>query len=149
MGCLEQMRREGVGVALIGATRGEMVGAQGVVMCPDLSLDEVEKFPVPQLLIIPGGQEALNGLMIEPRIHRLVKTALQKGKLIGLGRGAENFISSHDIQQYSISKNQVIYQEGAQLEGFIQQLTLHLNFPMMGPNPSEEANLSLESPEIG
>ena len=124
--CLVQMRLQGVGVALIGTTRGEMVGAQGVCIRPDLSLDHVEKKPLPQLLIIPGGEEGLRGLMIEPRLHRLVHSALQVGKKIALGKGAENFLSFKDIVVNARCKRQIIFQEGTRPDDFIQQLILCL-----------------------
>jgi 4-methyl-5(b-hydroxyethyl)-thiazole monophosphate biosynthesis len=82
--CLHALRDAGAETALVGLTAGLVTGSRGIVVQPDLSLDRVVRESVPRLIVIGGGGRCLNVLLVDPRVHRLVRVAARRGGQIAI-----------------------------------------------------------------
>lgn len=89
--CLHALRDAGMDVALVGLKAGLVTGGHGVMVQPDSTLDRVMRDAAPTLLVIAGGRRCLNGLLVDPRTHRLAQaTAARGGRIALLGVLAED-----------------------------------------------------------
>lgn len=82
--CLHALRDAGTETALVGLTAGLVTGSRGIVVQPDLSLDRVMRGALPRLIVIGGGGRCLNVLLVDPRVHRLVRITARRGGQIAI-----------------------------------------------------------------
>ena len=82
--CLHALRDAGAETSLVGLTAGLVTGSRGIVVQPDLSLDRVMRDALPRLIVIGGGGRCLNVLLVDPRVHRLVRATSQSGGRIAI-----------------------------------------------------------------
>ena len=87
--CLKSLRSAGLHVKLVGLTARPVVGAHGLVVRPDCSLEQLNRENEPQLLIIPGCEKSVEKLLADPRFHRLCQATIAKDGQIGIMRSAE------------------------------------------------------------
>ena len=88
--CLKRLRRAGLNVKLVGLTARPVVGAHGLIVRPDCSLEELEGQSNPQLMIIPGYEESAEKLLADPRFHRLFHATAANDGHVGIMREAES-----------------------------------------------------------
>lgn len=82
--CLHALRDAGAETSLVGLTAGLVTGSRGIVVQPDLSLDRVMRDTMPRLIVIGGGGRCLNVLLVDPRVHRLVRITARHGACIAI-----------------------------------------------------------------
>lgn len=82
--CLHALRDAGAETALVGLAAGLVAGSRGIVVQPDLSLDRVMRHTLPRLIVIGGGGRCLNVLLVDPRVHRLVRITARHGGRIAI-----------------------------------------------------------------
>jgi hypothetical protein len=87
--CLKRFRSAGLNVELVGLTARPVVGAHGLVVWPDCSLEELEGEPEPKLVIIPNYEESVEKLLADPRFHRLFQATIANEGHVGIMRSAE------------------------------------------------------------
>ncbi|MFN2126477.1 MAG: DJ-1/PfpI family protein [Anaerolineales bacterium] len=71
-----ELRRASKSVQVVGLSKKEVRSAQGIILQPDLSLDDVNKVEPGTMLIIPNGRQINMHIKTDPRIHELIKTML-------------------------------------------------------------------------
>jgi len=79
---IDLLRRAGVEVVTAGLDDQPVTASRGVVLIPDVALDQVidDGF---DLVVLPGGQPGANNLNDDARIHELVKRTLDQGNYAG------------------------------------------------------------------
>jgi len=87
--CLKRLRKAGLNVKLVGLTARPVVGAHGLIVRPDCSLEELDGESDPRLMVIPGHRESAEKLLADPRFHRLFQATAANDGHIGIMRTAE------------------------------------------------------------
>lgn len=87
--CLKRFRSAGLNVKLVGLTAQPAVGAHGLVVRPDCSLEELDGERELGLMIIPGYEKSVEKLLADPRFHRLFQATLANDGRVGIMRSAE------------------------------------------------------------
>ncbi|MBK8988279.1 MAG: DJ-1/PfpI family protein [Chloroflexi bacterium] len=62
--------------ALVGLISGTVRGAHGLVIEPDYSLEAAAQTTHVCGIVIPGGQQCISLLTMDPRVHRLVEDVI-------------------------------------------------------------------------
>jgi 4-methyl-5(b-hydroxyethyl)-thiazole monophosphate biosynthesis len=75
------LRRAGVTVTLAGLSVGPLRGSRGVLLMPDITLDEALAHSY-DMVVLPGGQPGTNHLKADPRVLQLVQQMSASGKYI-------------------------------------------------------------------
>lgn len=78
---LDVFRRAGWTVQAAGLSPGPVRASRGVVLMPDLLLDEVDADGI-DLLVLPGGAGGTRALAADPRIATLARALLARGGLV-------------------------------------------------------------------
>lgn len=87
--CLKRFRSAGLNVKLVGLTARPVVGAHGLVVRPDCSLEQLDDNGEPRLIVIPGYEKSVEKLLADPRFHRLFEATVANDGRIGIMRTAE------------------------------------------------------------
>jgi putative intracellular protease/amidase len=87
--CLKRFRSAGLNVKLVGLTARPVIGAHGLVVRPDCSLEELDGDRVLELMIVPGNEKSAEVLLADPRFHRLFRVTVANLGHIGIMRSAE------------------------------------------------------------
>jgi hypothetical protein len=106
---VSELREAGLPVKVVGHARQPVRGAHGLLVQPDLSLDQVllKNHADATNLIIIGGRGWSYRLSKDPRIRRLVDAIVQKGRSIFLSETASEWPMSwmetpaHLIRRYN------------------------------------------------
>lgn len=118
---LTTLRQAGFLTRLIGLRIRSVCGAYGLVIVPDMSLDQVlaKRTPI-SALILPGGAGHLGRLRADPRVSILLKQCIaQETMLIGLNQPAAQVIC--ELSQAYTQANFVLTPEpDISLEEFTQ-----------------------------
>lgn len=77
-----ELRKASQPVSLIGLSKKEVRSVQGIVLQPDLSLDDVNTVETGSMLIIPDGRQIHSRIKTDPRVHNLVAAMLSKRNLV-------------------------------------------------------------------
>ncbi len=75
---LDQLRRAGFDVQLIGVQKGLVQSSHGLWVKPDASLETADLSRMPHLIILPDGEECATMLLRDPRVHRLLKQVVAR-----------------------------------------------------------------------
>src|SRR5262249_47731972 len=75
---VDVLRRAGETVAVAGLRPGPCLGAHGVTVAPDCTLDEIDAASV-RMVVLPGGMPGAANLRDDPRVVRLLQTAARNG----------------------------------------------------------------------
>ncbi len=78
---IDVFRRAGWTVHAAGLNPGPVKASRGVVLVPDLLLDEVDPDAL-DLMVLPGGGGGTEALAADPRIAALARKLLDRGKLV-------------------------------------------------------------------
>ncbi|SEK72683.1 DJ-1 family glyoxalase III [Ectothiorhodospira marina] len=79
---IDLLRRADFQVVVAGLEPGPVTCSRGVVLKPDVLLDEVLDDPF-DLVVLPGGLAGANRLDADPRIHALLHSMQEEGRFIG------------------------------------------------------------------
>lgn len=88
--CVHALREQGKSAVLVGLTAGPVTGSRGIVLHPDLSLDQVAVDDPALLTVIPGGRRCAAFLLADPRVHRLLARTSAIGGRVALLQTAAN-----------------------------------------------------------
>lgn len=83
--CLSTLRQQGFIVSLVSVTPGKVQSQQGMSLCPDASLSEMDDLlaTLPadkhQLVLLAGGTGCAATILADPRAHYLVQHVLRRG----------------------------------------------------------------------
>ncbi len=84
-----ELRRVSKPIRLLGFSKKEVRSAQGILIQPDISLDEVSNRAQNSILIIPDGHQINSRIMNDPRVHHLAETILEnKAYIIAVPQAA-------------------------------------------------------------
>jgi 4-methyl-5(b-hydroxyethyl)-thiazole monophosphate biosynthesis len=75
---IDLLRRAQIEVVVAGLKPGSVQGSRGVVLLPDLTLDEALAQEY-DMIVLPGGAQGANNLDQDPRIHRLLRQMFEDG----------------------------------------------------------------------
>ncbi|MDX1663355.1 MAG: DJ-1/PfpI family protein [Candidatus Promineifilaceae bacterium] len=84
VGCIHTLREVGAPASVVGLTAGPVTGSRGIVLQPDLSLDQVSLDDPPLLAVLPGGRRCIAALLTDPRVHRLLALIVGAGGSVAL-----------------------------------------------------------------
>ncbi|MBP1737511.1 MAG: DJ/YajL/PfpI superfamily protein [Oscillospiraceae bacterium] len=76
------LRRAGLPVQLVGLDRPQVLGAHGISVNADLSLDQVELDKM-ELLVLPGGSGGVENIHLNLKAMTLIQQAYEKGRYLG------------------------------------------------------------------
>lgn len=76
---IDILRRAGIEVVAAGLADGSVKASRGVMLVPDMTLDEALKRDY-DLIALPGGMPGMTNLKNDPRILGLLKTMAEQGK---------------------------------------------------------------------
>ncbi|NTV48247.1 MAG: HD domain-containing protein [Geobacteraceae bacterium] len=79
---IDILRRAEIEVVLAGLLPGTVVGAHGISIVPDTTIDTIDASNF-DMIILPGGQPGTDNLNTDKRIHKLLGKFASKKKLIG------------------------------------------------------------------
>ncbi|ANB01933.1 DJ-1 family glyoxalase III [Ectothiorhodospira sp. BSL-9] len=79
---IDLLRRADFQVVVAGLEPGTVTCSRGVILKPDVLLDEVLDDPF-DLMVLPGGLPGANRLDADPRIHALLHRLHDEGRLVG------------------------------------------------------------------
>jgi len=119
--CLVRLREAGMGIALVGVTRGEIVGAHGVGMCPDLALEEAERQVVPRMLIVPGGAQCTRAFAIDPRFYRILVNVMEAGTVVLVGE-AKSLLQAEQARVLALHPERILSQGEMDEGDFLEHL---------------------------
>ena len=127
--CLATMRDEGVAVKLVGLGSGFIKSVRGLQVCPDMTLLQLEQQPfVPwkrPLLVLPGNAVCIAHLLSDPRVHRLVRTAVAANGCVATATAAQSLFYD-ELSLLDKRKTAVLPQGQQANHAFIEQLVVHL-----------------------
>lgn len=119
--CLKQFRLAGLEIKLVGLTARPVVGAHGLVVRPDFSLEELEGLREPGLMIIPGHEKSAEKLLADPRFHRLFQATVENDGHVGIMRTAETAFGQAGLAEI-LSTPQCLRQGKMDARTFCQDL---------------------------
>lgn len=76
------LRRAGAEVKLVGVTRKTVLGAHGISVNSDISLEQVQE-EAAEMLVIPGGLPGVTNVAASERAMELLKSAAEEGCWVG------------------------------------------------------------------
>lgn len=116
--CVSRLRKVGVGVALVSLSSGLVSSAHGLVVRPDMSLEQVAEFPLPKLILIAGNGAGALPLLADPRVPRLIERILSHNGFVAATTSAQAALTRLNL---SVAANAVL-QDEAGLDAFITRL---------------------------
>ncbi|MCP4416676.1 MAG: DJ-1/PfpI family protein [Chloroflexi bacterium] len=118
--CLSEMRSSGTSVSLLGLTNNLIHSQHGLVVRPDLSLNQVAHNNTFHLLIIPGNYECVVNLLTSPNFHHQVRQCIaQQGSIAIL---SEAKAALQHAKLFLEESDQILHQGERPLADFCQQL---------------------------
>jgi 4-methyl-5(b-hydroxyethyl)-thiazole monophosphate biosynthesis len=78
---VDLMRRAGITVVTAGLDNQPVKASRGVVLIPDMTLDQALQQSF-DLIVLPGGLPGADHLNNDPRIHKLLQDMYQQGKYV-------------------------------------------------------------------
>lgn len=75
------LRRAGISVTLAGLSTGALRGSRGVLLTPDIPLDEVLTNNY-DMLVLPGGQPGTNRMKADARVLKLAQQMMAQDKYV-------------------------------------------------------------------
>ena len=79
---IDVLRRVNLEVSVAGVKEGPIKGRSGLVVTPEVTLDEVMGSSQFDMIVLPGGQPASNTLRDDRRVMRLLKEMEDKGAYV-------------------------------------------------------------------
>ncbi len=79
---IDVLRRAEIDTVIAGLHAGPITSARNVKVVPDTVIDTVKADDF-DMIVLPGGQPGSDNLNADPRVHKLVKSFSEKGKLTG------------------------------------------------------------------
>ncbi|MBK8989588.1 MAG: DJ-1/PfpI family protein [Chloroflexi bacterium] len=122
--CLTHLRKASLPVSLVGLASGQVTGWYGLSVRPDLTLDEVEDYGAPKLVVISGGRQCATMLLTDPRVHRLLNMLIEQEGRVGVMRTAVPVIAQSGLLSASTNVHYVMQNE-EDMDGFVMEL-VHL-----------------------
>jgi len=125
VGCLSDLRQQGISVSLMGVTSGLIVSERGLTLRPDTSLLVGERLVSAQrqTLIISGGVACATAVLSDPRSHQLVQKILQTGGFVAV-------LSWIDVLMVDLIRaewlSRFMWQDGMETAVFVQRLITHI-----------------------
>ncbi|HRQ36811.1 MAG TPA: DJ-1/PfpI family protein [Chloroflexota bacterium] len=94
VGCLSELRQQGISVSLMGVTSGLIGSEHGVTLRPDSSLLTGDRLVSSrkQALVIAGGAACAAAILSDPRSHELIRQILQTDGYVAALSGAEGLV---------------------------------------------------------
>ena len=80
---LDYLRRAGAEASLVGIGGEYPVGAHGIAVKADVSIDALDENANFDMLVIPGGMPGTNNIEASERVQALITRAEKEGKFIG------------------------------------------------------------------
>lgn len=121
--CLSHMRAQSLTISLVGLLPGPLRGQRGLLVCPDLSLAELESrcftSEAPPLLIIPGSYESAALLLTDPRVHQICKNTLKLAGVVAAFQPAQRLLAQSEIGR---DETGLLVQDGMETAVFVQHL---------------------------
>jgi protein deglycase len=95
---IDLLRRAGIGVVTAGLDDQPVRGSRGVMLVPDVTLDEAatQKF---DMIALPGGAQGAENLNNDPRIHGLLKQLTETGRYTAAICAAPRVLASGGLLQ--------------------------------------------------
>lgn len=121
--CLNRLREAGLKVLLVGLTTHSVVGAHGVTIHPDYSLEELPIGREPRLMVIPGSNETAARLVTDPRVHRMIEATVRAGGLVAIFRRAESALAQAGLLEM-LSKPYCLRQGSLDYASFCHDLSV-------------------------
>lgn len=119
--CLDRMREAGLPVSLVGLVSGAVRGAHGLVIEPDYSLDTTGQTTLVCGVVIPGGQQCISLLMMDPRVYHLVQDVTDGDGFLAVMATAVN---SFNRSSFNLTGQALYLEQGAvSLTVFVTCLT--------------------------
>jgi putative intracellular protease/amidase len=98
---LDQLRQASFDVRLISLQRGLVQSSHGLWVKPDDSLETADLSGLPQLVILPDGEQCATMLLRDPRVHRLLKRVVAQQGVVAALPASELWLhrlsAMHDI----------------------------------------------------
>jgi len=79
---IDILRRAGIRVLTAGLNGGSVKASRGVVVVPDMTLDEALEQDL-DMVVLPGGLPGADNLDNDPRIHAALRKMVESGKFAG------------------------------------------------------------------
>jgi protein deglycase len=119
--CLSQMRKAGLGVALVGFSGSTLTSLHGLRLSPDLSLAEAVSTLPADMVIVPGGAYAVSALLTDPRVHRLLEATWAANGIIAATCSAASVLAEQGLLPEEIASS-VHIQQGTNATCFVGEL---------------------------
>jgi protein deglycase len=127
---LDQLRRANFDVSLISLQRGLVQSSHGLWVKPDESLETVDLSHLPQLVILPDGEQCATMLLRDPRVHRLLKQVVAQQGVVAALPASELWLhrlsAMHDIPLNQFIGKPPGNGQGQAMAAFTEQLVAHL-----------------------
>ena len=120
--CVDHMREAGLPISLVGLSTGLIKGLHGLMVRPDISLDQIPPGTIYQGVIVPGGQQCVSSLLTDPRVHQIFEATLQNdGFIAAMATAASQLLAQSSIPELGVMS---CFVEQADME--ISEFTEHL-----------------------
>lgn len=108
--CVRALRDAGIAASLVGLMGGPVTGSRGIIVQPDLSMDQVLPDDILTLVVLPGGRRSTTVVLTDPPVHCLVEAATAGGGEVALlnpiVEGAEQLLRVPLVRQGTLTIQQ-------------------------------------------
>ena len=118
--CLAKLRSAGLPTSLIGRSNKLTHSQHGLVVRPDLSLNQISDDTAFHLLIIPGYYECVVNLMASPDFHVQIKANISNNNYIAVLNDAKTALEQANL--LNTPCEHILHQDKQSLNSFCEQL---------------------------
>ncbi|MCB9434514.1 MAG: DJ-1/PfpI family protein [Ardenticatenaceae bacterium] len=130
--CLSTLRQQGFIVSLVSVTPGQVQSRQGMNLCPDASLSDMEALLVTapadkcQLVLLAGGADCAATILADPRAHDLVQHILQRGGWLAAMAETYELVQATGLLHADWLDRFLRQGSGVEMAVFVQQIICQL-----------------------
>ncbi len=117
--CVDRLREAGIPVTLLSISSRSIRGKHGIMLSPDMTLDQYSSTKPAELVIIPGGQQSSSTLMSDPRIYKLLRGTLKANGTVVVMLSAEIIL---EMLNPWVLTDQIMRQKQLSIQEFTSQL---------------------------
>ena len=140
--CVVQMRSKGLGFQIIGVANKPLNSYHGLLVYPDLSIENLSTEHIPELILLPGEKACASLLMSDPRVFFYLENFLAQNGRIAISKKAGAIVAGAGLQK-ACNLDQFVHQEERSSHDFVADLISPISRPVLWKSPAiQKKNLA-------
>jgi hypothetical protein len=128
--CVVQMRGKGLGFQIVGIENKPLHSYHGLLVYPDLSVENLFTESIPELILIPGEKACASLLMSDPRVFFYLENVLRQNGRIAISKKAGEIFAGAGLQE-ARNLDRFVHQEDKSTYDFVADLISRITKPVL------------------